>query len=38
MKLVIASDIHGDLNSMKAVLSAYKEEGAEKSGREMLCG
>ena len=30
MKLVIASDIHGDLNSMKAVLSAYKEEGADR--------
>ena len=30
MKLLICSDIHGDLDSMKDVLSAYKSEGAEK--------
>ena len=30
MKLLICSDIHGDLDSMKDVLSAYKKEGAEK--------
>ncbi len=30
MKLLIASDIHGDLDSMERVLSAYKKEGAER--------
>ena len=30
MKLLIASDIHGDLDSMEKVLAAYKKEGAEK--------
>ena len=30
MKLLICSDIHGDLDSMKDVLSAYEKEGAEK--------
>ena len=30
MKLLIASDIHGDLDSMKKVLSAYEKEGADK--------
>ena len=30
MKLVIASDIHGDLDSMKKVLSAYEHEGADR--------
>ena len=30
MKLLICSDIHGDLNSMKDVLSAYEKEGADK--------
>jgi len=30
MKLLIASDIHGDLDSMKRVLSAYEREGADK--------
>lgn len=30
MKLLIASDIHGDLDSLEKVLSAYKNEGAEK--------
>lgn len=30
MKLLIASDIHGDVNAMKSVLSAYEKEGAEK--------
>ena len=30
MKLVIASDIHGDLVSMNEVLAAYKNEGAER--------
>ena len=30
MKLLIASDIHGDLDSMKAVISAYQREGADK--------
>ena len=30
MKLLIASDIHGDLESMELVLSAYKDEKADK--------
>ena len=30
MKILIASDIHGDLDSMKKVLAAYESEGAEK--------
>ena len=30
MKLLIASDIHGDLDSAEAVLSAYEKEGADK--------
>jgi putative phosphoesterase len=30
MKLLIASDIHGDLDSMEKVLAAYKKEGADK--------
>ena len=30
MKLLIASDIHGDLDSAEAVLSAYEREGADK--------
>ena len=30
MKLVIASDIHGDLDSMKKVLSAFEHEGADR--------
>lgn len=30
MKLLICSDIHGDLNSMKDVLAAYEKEGADK--------
>ena len=30
MKLLIASDIHGDLDSMKKVLTAFESEGAEK--------
>ena len=30
MKILIASDIHGDLDSMKKVLSAYESESAEK--------
>lgn len=30
MKLLICSDIHGDLDSMQKVLDAYKKEGAEK--------
>jgi len=30
MKLLIASDIHGDLESIKDVLRAYEREGAEK--------
>lgn len=30
MKLLIASDIHGDLESMKLVLGAFKSEGADK--------
>ncbi len=30
MKLLIASDIHGDLDSIKKVLKAYKEEAADK--------
>ena len=30
MKLLICSDIHGDLDSMKDVLSAYEKENAEK--------
>lgn len=30
MKLLIASDIHGDLDSMKKVLDAYKKEGCDK--------
>ena len=30
MKLLIASDIHGDLDSIKRVLSAYENEKAEK--------
>jgi len=30
MKLLIASDIHGDLDSIKKVFSAYESEGAEK--------
>ena len=30
MKLLIASDIHGDLDSVKKVLTAYKNEEAEK--------
>ena len=29
MKLLIASDIHGDLDSAKAVLAAYEREGLE---------
>ena len=30
MKLLICSDIHGDLGSMEAVLSAFKKEGADR--------
>ena len=30
MKLLIASDIHGDLESMELVLEAFKNEGADK--------
>lgn len=30
MKLLIASDIHGDLDSARAVIDAYEKEGAEK--------
>ena len=30
MKLLIASDIHGDLDSCERVLSAYRAEGADK--------
>ena len=30
MKLLICSDIHGDLDSMKDVLCAYEKEGAER--------
>ena len=30
MKLLIASDIHGDLESAEAVLAAYEREGADK--------
>ncbi len=30
MKLLIASDIHGDLDSMKKVLSAYESEACDK--------
>ena len=30
MKLLIASDIHGDLDSLERLLSAYENEGAEK--------
>ena len=30
MKLLIASDIHGDLDSLENVLAAYKGEGAER--------
>ena len=30
MKLLIASDIHGDLDSIEKVLSAYEAEGADK--------
>ena len=30
MKLLIASDIHGDLESCELVLKAFKDEGAEK--------
>ncbi len=30
MKLLIASDIHGDLDSLAKVLDAYKNEGADK--------
>lgn len=30
MKLLICSDIHGDLESMESILSAYEREGAEK--------
>ena len=30
MKLLIASDIHGDLDSIKKVIYAYENEGAEK--------
>ena len=30
MKLLIASDIHGDLDSMKFVLGAFNNEGADK--------
>ena len=30
MKLLIASDIHGDLDSMQKLLSAFKSEGAER--------
>ena len=30
MKLLIASDIHGDLESARLVLSAYEKEGADK--------
>ena len=30
MKLLIASDIHGDLESAELVLSAYKKEGCDK--------
>ena len=30
MKLLIASDIHGDLDSMEKVLCAFKSEGADK--------
>ena len=30
MKLLIASDIHGDLDSAEAVLAAYEREGADK--------
>ena len=30
MKILICSDIHGDLDSMQKILEAYKSEGAEK--------
>ena len=30
MKLLIASDIHGDLDSAEAILAAYEREGADK--------
>lgn len=30
MKLLICSDIHGDLNSMKDVMAAYEKEAADK--------
>ena len=30
MKLLICSDIHGDLDSMKKVMNAFKEENADK--------
>ena len=30
MKLLIASDIHGDLDSLRDVLAAYEKEGADK--------
>ena len=30
MKLLIASDIHGDLNSAEAIFSAYEREGCDK--------
>ncbi len=30
MKLLIASDIHGDLDSLKRIFSAYEDEGAAK--------
>ena len=30
MKLLICSDIHGDLDSAKRVVSAYENEGANK--------
>lgn len=30
MKLLICSDIHGDLDSMEKVLNAYEKEGAER--------
>ncbi len=30
MKILICSDIHGDLDSMRAVLAAYEREAAEK--------
>ena len=30
MKLIICSDIHGDLDSAKAIFAAYEREGAEK--------